>query len=83
MTVLYWINTGLSKTSDLRLCKQSEALGTSCPRAGFGPNLSQDLTSTMIQRKAESAKPKGNNDDHVAYALQQYNDTEGHFSLVR
>lgn len=37
----------------------------------------------MIQRKAEPAKPEGNDDDQYSSALQQYNDTEGHFSLVR
>jgi hypothetical protein len=51
--------------------------------SGFRTNLSRDLTSTMIQRKAEPATLKISNDDPVAYALQQYIDTDGHFSLVR
>ena len=37
----------------------------------------------MIQRKADPATLKTIDDDRVAYALQQYIDTDGHFSLVR
>jgi len=46
-------------------------------------NLSQDLTNTMSQPKDLQRKSKADNDDSVAVVLQQYNDTKGHFSLVR
>ena len=51
---------------------------------GYGRlNLSQDLTNTMSQPKDPKPKSKADNDDGVAVVLQQYNDTKGHFSLVR
>jgi hypothetical protein len=37
----------------------------------------------MIQRKDSQSKSGVSDKDRVAFALQQYNDTEGHFSLVR
>jgi hypothetical protein len=46
-------------------------------------NLSQDLTSTMSQPKDSQPKLNINDGDRVVVALQQYNDTKGHFSLVR
>jgi hypothetical protein len=45
--------------------------------------LSQDLTSTMVQPKEPQSKSDINDDVRVAVVLQQYNDTKGHFSLVR
>jgi hypothetical protein len=50
---------------------------------GLGLGLSQDLTSTMVQSKDSQSKSIVIDDDRVAVVLQQYNDTKGHFSLVR
>jgi len=57
--------------------------GASSAFSTFRLVLSQDLTSTMFQLKDAQSKSKGNDDDRAAVALQQYNDTKGHFSLVR
>jgi hypothetical protein len=57
--------------------------GASLGFSTFRLALSQDQTSTMLQPKDAQSKSKGNDDDRVAVALQQYNDTKGHFSLVR
>jgi hypothetical protein len=37
----------------------------------------------MSQRKDSQSKSQVKVDDRVAIALQQYDDTDGHFSLVR
>ena len=37
----------------------------------------------MSQPKSPQPKSKMNDEDRAAIALQQYNDTVGHFSLVR
>ncbi len=37
----------------------------------------------MIQSKEPQSKSNVKDDDRVAVILQQYNDTKGHFSLVR
>ena len=37
----------------------------------------------MTQSKEPQSKPNVDDDDRVAVVLQQYNDTKGHFSLVR
>jgi hypothetical protein len=37
----------------------------------------------MAQSKEPQSKPKVNDNDRAAVILQQYNDTKGHFSLVR
>ena len=50
---------------------------------GVRLNPSQDLTGTMSQPNDPQSKSNADVDDKVAVALQQYNDTKGHFSLVR
>ena len=37
----------------------------------------------MVEPKESQSKSSVNGDDRVAVGLQQYNDTKGHFSLVR
>jgi CDP-diacylglycerol---serine O-phosphatidyltransferase len=37
----------------------------------------------MLQPKEPQSKSNADGDDHIPVALQQYNDTKGHFSLVR
>jgi hypothetical protein len=37
----------------------------------------------MVQSKESQSKSNVTDDDRVALVLQQYNDTKGHFSLVR
>ena len=37
----------------------------------------------MVQSKESQSKSNFDVDDRVALVLQQYNDTKGHFSLVR
>ena len=53
------------------------------PSAGVWLNSSQDLTGTMSQPNDPQSKSNADVDHRAAVALQQYNDTKGHFSLVR
>ena len=50
---------------------------------GRKTHLSQDPTSTMSQPKDPQLKSNVNDGERVVVTLQQYNDTKGHFSLVR
>jgi hypothetical protein len=69
-------------TAVLRLCLCKRERVSYSP-VGVWLNLSQDLMGTMSQPKDPQTKSNVDGGDHVAVALQQYNDTKGHFSLVR